>query len=67
MPLKVYECDYYKVLVPDVSCLFCSHCTDVFWDFTHGPYMFICDVGADTEEGAQGRCNRFDEEDCHEL
>lgn len=51
VPMRVYECEYYKVTAPDTCCLFCSHCTDVFWDFTHGPYMFFCDVDADTEEG----------------
>lgn len=62
MPMRVYECEYYKVVVPDASCLFCSHCSDVFWDFAHGPYMFFCDAGADTEEGIRGRCNSFNEE-----
>ena len=27
------------------SCLFCSHCSDVVWDFTNGPYMITCDLG----------------------
>ena len=26
------------------SCIFCAHCTDIFWDYTNGPYMFICDA-----------------------
>lgn len=60
--MRVYECEYYKVVAPDTSCLFCSHCSDVFWDFTHGPYKFFCDVDADTKEGAWGRCNSFNEE-----
>lgn len=23
------------------SCLFCKHCTDIFYDYTNGPYMFF--------------------------
>lgn len=62
MATRVYECEYYKVTVPDKSCLFCSNCTDVFWDYTNGPYMFLCDVGADTEDGMRGNCISFNEE-----
>lgn len=36
---KEYECD-----VPDNHCLVCQHCTDVFYDITHGPYMYICEL-----------------------
>lgn len=25
----------------DRDCIFCEHC-EVFWDYTNGPYMFIC-------------------------
>ena len=25
------------------SCLICKHCTDIFWDYTHGPYMLFCE------------------------
>ena len=21
----------------DEDCVFCTHCTDIFWDYTHGP------------------------------
>lgn len=27
------------------SCLFCKHLTDIFYDYTNGPYMFICELG----------------------
>ena len=59
--MRVYECEYYKVVAPDASCLFCDHCTDVFWDFTHGPYMFFCEADRDTERGATGSCDGFEE------
>lgn len=38
------------------SCLFCSRCSDVFYDYTHGPYLFICEDGLDTEDGIRGMC-----------
>ena len=27
----------------DKDCIFCDH-SNVFWDYTNGPYMFICDM-----------------------
>ena len=59
--MRLYECEYYRVLAPDRSCLFCDHCTDVFWDYTNGPYMFFCDRGEDTDDGARGNCKSFEE------
>lgn len=32
-----------KVKLPDKHCLFCEHCTDYFYDYTNGPYLFLCD------------------------
>ena len=28
----------------DHDCVFCEHCTDVFWDYTSLIYMIICDL-----------------------
>ena len=28
----------------DKDCIFCKHC-DVFWDYTNGPYLLVCDEG----------------------
>ena len=25
------------------NCLICKHCTDIFWDYTRGPYMVVCE------------------------
>lgn len=58
---RVYECEFYKVLAPARSCLFCEHCTDVFYDFMNGPYMFFCEVDSDTNEGAAGNCEDWSE------
>ena len=49
-------------VVREKSCFFCQHCTDVFLDYTHGPYMIICDIQADDEKGYAGICSEFKEE-----
>ena len=48
--------------VPERSCGMCEHCTDVFWDFTHGPYMFYCEKQTDVYEagGPYGNCDDFE-------
>jgi len=56
------EYPYFAVNAPATSCLFCNHCTDVFWDFTNGIYMLMCDLNTDTESGCKGKCERFEEE-----
>ena len=44
--MKIYHCDNGNCYTgPQRSCLFCKHCTDLFWDYTHGPYMFYCELG----------------------
>lgn len=68
-PTKLYECEYYSVEAPPTSCFFCKHLTDVFWDYTNGPYLFFCDVDHDvdgncldkTESGLIGQCREFEE------
>ena len=60
--LRRYECEFYSVDAHPRSCLFCAHCTDVFWDYTNGPYMFFCDADGDTESGMSGECDSFIEE-----
>ena len=36
-------------IAPDDCCLFCKHCTDIFLDYTHGPYLMLCDKREDQE------------------
>lgn len=60
--MKLYECECYSVMAHERSCLFCVHCTDVFWDYTNGPYAFICDIDGDPSVGMGGECVWFDEE-----
>lgn len=44
--------------MPKNHCVFCEHCTDIFYDYTNGPYMFICDKGCRDFK----TCNNFKEE-----
>ena len=60
--MKEYKCEYYSVQVAENSCFFCQHCTDIFFDYTNGPYMFICDKDADTMKGYDGQCKLFKKE-----
>ena len=54
--MKEYKCEYYSVQAAENSCFFCQHCTDIFFDYTNGPYMFLCDEDADTRKGCDGQC-----------
>lgn len=45
---------------PANSCLFCKHCTDVFYDW-HGIYLTICDINADCVQGSKGECDKYAE------
>ena len=53
------------VKAPDRACLFCDHCRDILWDYSHGPYLIFCDRHEDVteEEGPQGNCPDFLEEE----
>lgn len=42
----------------DKDCLFCTYCSDVLWDYTHGPYLIICKLG---EEPFKDNCRYFDD------
>ena len=65
--MKLYKCHDsigpgVTVRAPERCCLFCKHCSDVYWDYTHGPYMMIC--AADHEEtlGYHAKCEYFEED-----
>lgn len=42
---KLYKCGPHNYMLPKTACVFCNHCTDVFWDY-HGIYALICDIDA---------------------
>lgn len=57
MNKKEFECENGKTyLLPENHCAFCKHCPDIFFDYTNGPYLFICDLGKEYET-----CNSFKE------
>lgn len=45
----------FVVKAPLKSCLFCKHCTDIFYDFG-GIYNTYCDKNKDVVKGSQGKC-----------
>lgn len=53
----------YTVEAPDRCCLFCDHCTDIWWDWG-GIWGLTCDINDEVEvlKGAEGQCERFVEE-----
>lgn len=59
---RQYECKYYKVMAPTESCYFCKYLTDIFWDYTNGPYGFVCDINAKVQDGLIGECEHFEDE-----
>lgn len=44
--------------LPDNHCLFCEHCHDYFYDYSSGPYLFLCDLD---NGGDYKNCDDFKE------
>lgn len=67
---RLYQCEFYSVWADKRSCFFCDHLTDIWWDYTNGPYMFRCARGHDDaladpdgiRRGMRGECPDFTEE-----
>lgn len=53
----------YTVKAHPKSCFFCQHLTDIFYDYTNGPYGFVCNLDGDIETGMRGVCRDFKEEE----
>lgn len=45
--------------LPDKCCAFCNHCSDFFYDYTNGPYLFACDL--DLKPSEWQTCKGFDD------
>lgn len=66
--LKRFDGEGYTIYAYPKSCFFCKHCTDIFYDFTNGPYSFSCDLDSieyipDRERiGLSGKCIDFKED-----
>ena len=43
---------------PDTACVFCDHCTDIFYDYTHGPYLILCELNEYNARFGSG-CEHF--------
>lgn len=57
--MKEWACDNGRVyMVPEKTCLLCEH-SCVFWDYTNGPYMVLCDADNDVSQGLSGKCQLF--------
>jgi hypothetical protein len=42
----------------DQDCVFCKHCSDIFWDYTNLIYMIVCVEDHDT---CKRPCEYFEE------
>lgn len=59
--MSKYECGPFVYDFPDSCCVFCRH-ADIFWDYTNGIYMVICDKGnqIDSIEKLVKGCNEIE-------
>lgn len=53
---KCYDGRAYEF--PKNHCAFCANCTDVFYDYVSGPYLFLCNLSCSSWE----TCGKFKEE-----
>lgn len=51
--------DLFVMCENDKDCVFCDHCTDIFWDFSNGIYGIVCGL---EKEQVDGKCDCFIEE-----
>lgn len=60
---KQFECRSGKVyLFPKTHCVFCKHCTNMFYDYTNGPYIFICEFGLEPDiTETECMCEKFED------
>ena len=56
---KPYVCGNRRYWLPPDNCVFCEHCTDIFWDYTHGMYTYFCELDYNNEKMT---CGFFKEE-----
>ena len=57
--MRIFKCaNGSEYQCPDKACVFCDHCSDIFYDYTNGPYMIICELNKDAP---QDNCASFTE------
>lgn len=49
--MREYQIEFGPKLINlvDHDCIFCKHCVDMFWDYTHGPYMLLCELNEEDQ------------------
>ena len=64
MRVKLYKCDNGRLYkLPEKCCIYCKHCSDILYDYSHGPYMMFCDCKEPAEDAnTSGSCNEFIED-----
>ena len=62
---REFKGEGYIVLAHPKSCFFCEHCTEIIYDFSNGPYRFVCNIEFEPSHidmGLKGMCSKFKEE-----
>lgn len=54
--VRPYQCDLHVFAMPPKHCVFCKHCTDVFYD-SNAPYMCFCELNIENNED----CSKFED------
>lgn len=57
--MKKFKCENGNIYkFPNRHCAFCENCEAIIYDYTHGPYMFLCNLGL----GDYKTCKKFKKE-----
>lgn len=57
-PKYLFKCENGKTYaVCKDMCIVCSKCSDIFYDYSNGPYLFFCEDNIDTEDNY---CSNFE-------
>lgn len=52
--MRIFNCENGSQYVcPDKACVFCDHCTDIFYDYTHGPYLICCELNKHPDDNCK--------------
>lgn len=67
-PYTILEFDRMQLKCPRSSCFTCKHCEDFIWDYTHGPYLILCNLNQslhskiDIDIGILGYCRKYEDD-----
>lgn len=66
--VRIFRCNNGRdYLVTEEGCIFCDHCTDIFYDPVYGPYLVNCSNGFNTQRGMAGLCVHFKDDPTQKL